>query len=110
MQEEVPNEADVESDSLEAEANRKRRNVEAFIAQRPSYDPTVNINHFEAKGSYSLDLIGQQRVSRRTRSTEDHLQLPEVVESNLLAFINHSKHTRFTHIVQKIIMIVHVTR
>ena len=92
LQKEVPKKADVERDSLEAEAGRKRRDAEASAANVPSYDPSVNINHFEAKGSYTLDLIGQRRVSRHARSTKDHLQLPEAVESNLLAFINNSKH------------------
>ena len=90
MQKEVPKKADVEKDSLEAEAGRKRRDVEASATDVPTYDPTVNINHFEAQGSYTLDLIGQRRISRHARSTKDHLQLPEAVESNLLAFINQS--------------------
>ena len=92
MQKDVPKKADIEEDSLEAEAGRKRRDVEASAAKVPSFDPNVDINHFEAKGSYTLDLIGQRRVSRHARSTQDHLQLPEAVESNLLAFINNSKH------------------
>ena len=111
-QEDVPKKADVEEDSLEAETGRKRRDAEASAKEVPSYDPSVDINHFEAKGSYTLDLIGERRVSRHARSTEDYLQLPEAVESNLLAFINSSKHDIYFQYKKSIIiahMIIHNT-
>ena len=57
-----------------------------------TYDPDVNIDHFEASGTYSLDLIGQRRVLRKERSAAvNHLELPEAMESTLMAHIDHSE-------------------
>ena len=60
--------------------------------EEQTYDPDVNINHFEASGTYSLDLIGQRRVLRQERSAAvNHLELPEAMESTLTAHIDHSE-------------------
>ena len=60
--------------------------------EKQTYDPDVNINHFEASGTYSLDLVGQRRVLRKERSAAvNHLELPEAMESTLMAHIDHSE-------------------
>ena len=51
----------------------------------------MKTNYYESKGSYTIDLVGQRRLVRRTRSVKDHLNLPDAVESSILAFINHSE-------------------
>ena len=68
-------------------------NVPAYdMSEEHTYDPNVDLdNNFKAQGSYSLNLVSQHRNVRFTRSIVDHLQLPEAMESSLLAFINHSK-------------------
>ena len=60
--------------------------------EEQTYDPDININHFEASGTYSLDLVGQRRVLRQERSAAvNHLELPEAMESTLMAHIDHSE-------------------
>ena len=54
-----------------------------------TYNATLKTNHYEAKGAYTLELVGQRRL-RRKRS-ENPVDLSNAVESSLLAFINHSK-------------------
>ena len=60
------------------------------------------MNHLEAEGKFSLTLAGQERILRSTRDAEDHLQLPEAMESSILAFINHSEcmymHIHYMHV------------
>ena len=57
-----------------------------------TYDSNADMPEIDAKGSYTLDLIGQQRLSRQERSaTVNHLELPEATESTLMAHIDHSK-------------------
>ena len=80
---------DVESDSLEAVTDTDRRKRAA--SEDKSYDPSKKMNHLEAEGKFSLTLAGQERILRSTRDAEDHLQLPEAMESSILAFINHSE-------------------
>ena len=53
-----------------------------------SYDPNLKTNHYSAKGRYTVQLVGQRRVSRRRRHTTS---LTNMVESNLLGYINQSK-------------------
>ena len=109
----------MEGDSLEAElgSRRKREDImsdfsefvtdmedqngfnsdedegEGFtMSEEPTYDDTVDIDYFEASGSYSLDLIRQRRVLRRERSAAvNHLELPEAMESTLMAHIDLSE-------------------
>ena len=58
----------------------------------PSYDDTVDIDYIEASGTYSLDLIRQRRVLRHERSAAvNHLELPEAMESTLMAHIDLSE-------------------
>ena len=62
------------------------------MAEEPTYDDTVDIDYFNASGTYSLDLIRQRRVLRHERSTAmNHLKLPEAMESTLMAHIDHSE-------------------
>ena len=77
---------DSEGDSLVANSVGKRE-----ADGDESYDPNMKTNYYESKGSYTVDLVGQRRLLRRTRSVKDHLDLPEAVESSILAFINHSE-------------------
>ena len=55
-----------------------------------SYDPTLVTNHYESKGSYTVELVGQQRRLLRLRRSSG-VDLSGAVENSLLAFINHSK-------------------
>ena len=56
-----------------------------------TYDSNADMPEIDAKGNYTLDLIGQQRLSRQERSaTVNHLELPEATESTLMAHIDHS--------------------
>ena len=60
----------------------------------PTYDDTVDIDYFEASGTYSLDLIRQRRVLRHKRSAAvNHLELPEAMESTLTASIDLSEYS-----------------
>ena len=75
-----------DSDAIESDANEEQ-----------TYDPDTNINHFEADGTYSLDLVGQRRVLRQERSAAvNHLELPEAMESTLMAHIDHSESNAIT--------------
>ena len=107
----------VEEDSLQAELERrrKRNNImpdfsefpeeqnnlnsdgseeeEFIINEAPSYDDTVDIDYIEASGTYTLDLIRQQRVLRHERNAAvNHLELPEAMESTLTARIDLSEY------------------
>ena len=53
-----------------------------------TFDSSMKTNYYESKGSYKLILVGQRRILRK-RSVY-HVDM-NVVESSLLAFINHSK-------------------
>jgi hypothetical protein len=116
-QDDSTNTDNVEGDSLEAELGSRRKRedimsdfsefvsdgmedqnsfnsnedeVEGYtMAEEPTYDETVDIDYFEASGSYSLDLIRQRRVLRHERSAAvNHLELPEAMESTLMAHID----------------------
>ena len=82
---------DIEEDILEAEQKRKRDTDEP---QDPddikTYDPSIKTNHYESKGSYTLELVGQRRLLRHRRS-ERSIASNNVFESSLLAFINQSE-------------------
>ena len=66
--------------------------VVSAMEEEQTYDPNVDMNHMEAKGAYSLDLVGQRRVlQRERRAAVNHLELPEAVESSLMAHIDHSE-------------------
>ena len=54
-----------------------------------TYNAALKTNHYESKGGYTLELVGQRRL-RRKRSA-DPVDLSNAVESSLLAFINHSE-------------------
>ena len=94
MQKNTSPQDDVEGDSLVSEGRRKTR-AEPVEAADPdeikSYDPDMETNYYESKGSYSMDMVGQRRILRHTRSVEDHLELPEAMESSILAVFNHSE-------------------
>ena len=66
---------------------------EFIMDEAPSYDDTVDIDYVEASGTYTLDLIRQQRVLRHERSaTVNHLELPKAMESTLMARIDLSEY------------------
>ena len=72
-----------------------RKEENNFVADngQPSYDDSVDINHFKASGTYSLDLINQRRLLRHERSAViNHLELPEATESTIIAHIDHSEY------------------
>ena len=123
----------VEGDSLEAElgSRKKREDImsdfseflsddmeeqndfnddesegEGFtMAEEPTYDDTVDIDYFEASGTYSLDLIRQRRVLRHERSAAvNHLELPEAMESTLMAHIDLSEFSCEYYCEQKLTM------
>ena len=102
----------MEGDSLNAEvgSRKKRQDMSDFaefqsddmedqnsfngytMSEEPTYDDTVDIDYFEASGTYSLDLIRQRRVLRRERSAAvNHLELPDAMESTLMAHIDFSE-------------------
>ena len=88
-------EDDIEEDILEVEGKRKR---DINMPQDPddikTYDPTLKTNHYESKGSYTLELVGQQRLRRKRSKTP--VDLSNAVESSLLSFINQSEETNTT--------------
>ena len=91
MQQNKSPEDDMEADSLEAEGKRKRGAEPVDPDNIKSYDPTMKTNRFESTGSYTMDLVGERRILRHARSVEDHLELPNSVESSILAVFNHSE-------------------
>ena len=91
-------EDDTEEDILEAEQRRRR---DTSMPEDPddikTYDPDMKTNHYEAKGSYTLEFVGQRRLLRRRRS-EGNIDWSNAVENSLLAFINQSE-LKFSHII-----------
>ena len=54
-----------------------------------TYDAQTDLPDFDAQGSYSIDLVSQRRMLRRERSAAvNHLELPEAVESTLMAHVD----------------------
>ena len=73
---------------LEAEYRRRRDSTDPYIQDDvQSYDPTIETNRYSSRGSYTLELVGQHRMVRRQRRS---IELVDMVENNLLGFINHS--------------------
>ena len=91
MQKNTSPQDDVEGDSLVSEGRRKTRAEAADPDEIKSYDPDMVTNYYESKGSYSMDMVGQRRILRHARSVEDHLKLPEAMESSILTVFNHSE-------------------
>ena len=82
---------DVEEDILEAEGKRKRDATgPADPDDIKTYDPDMKTNHYESKGSYKVDLVGQRRLLRHRRNV-DHIDMSNAVVSTLLSFINQSE-------------------
>ena len=76
---------------MEAEQKRRRDvNVPEDPDDIKTYDPEMKTNHYESKGSYTLELVGQRRLLRQRRS-ERNIDLSNAFESSLLAFINQSE-------------------
>ena len=50
----------------------------------------MKTNHYESKGSYTLELVGQRRLLRH-RKSKRNIDSSNVFESSLLAFINQSE-------------------
>ena len=103
----VPPGKDVEADVLEADTDsgeRKRRQVYTDANTRSTYDENTKMNHFEAGGSFRLTRLREVKMARDKRDAVDHLNLPEAVESTLLAFINHSMqsaHLKFIYFLKE---------
>lgn len=77
---------------MEAEERRGRdaNTAPRDVDEIKTFDPNMKTNHYESKGSYTLKLVGQQRLLR-TKRNADNVDLAEATESTLLAFINHSE-------------------
>ena len=89
QQENITPEDDIQE---EVEGRRKRQSMTTTndVDEIRTYDPNLKTNHYESQGSYTLELVGQQRLLR-TKRAADYVDLSEAAESSLLAFINHSK-------------------
>ena len=85
-------EDDMESDNLESQIRGRRDASEE--PNEPddirSYDPNLKTNHYSSKGSYTIELVGQRRLSRNRRHTER--EPTDMVASTLLGFINQSEY------------------
>ena len=87
---------DVEDDNLEA-MTRGKRNYAAEMTspgdpdEIKSFNPEMKTNHYESKGTYVCELVGEQRRLLRRRRSDNGIRLGEHVENSLLAFINKSK-------------------
>ena len=67
-------------------------NEDTSTIEDQTYDSNTDMPEIDSKGSYTLDLIGQQRLSRQERSAAvNYLELPEATESTLMGHIDHSK-------------------
>ena len=87
---------DVEDDNLEAMTRGKRQNAAEMTSPGDpddikSFNPEIKTNHYESKGTYVCELVGEQRRLLRRRRSDDVIGLGEHVENSLLAFINKSK-------------------
>lgn len=98
-QENTTPEDDVEEDILEAGARRRRDDSGEYqeTPQDPdditSYDATMTTNHYESTGSYTVEMVGEQRrLFRLKRSSNGGMDLANAVENSLLAFINDSEY------------------
>ena len=87
---------DTEVDNLEAEYRRKR-GTSGYTSQPQqdpekikTYDPNLETNHYETKGSYTLRLVGQLRIGSRQKRSMEQTDFTTMVESSLLGFINTS--------------------
>ena len=55
-----------------------------------TYDPNLETNFYETKGSYTLRLVGQLRINSRQRRSMGETDLTNMEQSSLLGFINQS--------------------
>jgi hypothetical protein len=55
------------------------------------FNPEIKTNHYESKGTYVCELVGEQRRLLRRRRSDDVIGLGEHVENSLLAFINKTR-------------------
>ena len=84
--------ADDEHDGDDNDSNDDNDNNASAMEEDPTYDSNTDLPDFDAKGTYSLDLTGQRRLLRQERSAAvNHLELPEAMESTLMAHIDHSE-------------------
>ena len=87
---------DVEEDNLEAMTRGKRHDASEMTSagdphEIKSFNPDIKTNHYESKGTYTCELVGEQRRLLRRRRSDNSIRLGEHVENSLLAFINKSK-------------------
>ena len=53
----------------------------------------MTTNHYESTGSYTVEMVGEQRrLFRLKRSSNGGMDLASAVENSLLAFINDSEY------------------
>ena len=56
-----------------------------------TFDPSLKTNHYEAQGSYTVEMVGEQRRLMRLRRSDDRIHEDDQVEHSLLGYINESK-------------------
>ena len=57
-----------------------------------SYDENSDLPDFTAKGSYSMELAGQRKLTgRERRAVVNHLELPGATQGTLMAHVDHSE-------------------
>ena len=93
MQENKSPEDDIQDDVLETESRQKREDGSDTTNdpdEIKTFDSSFKTNHFEAEGSYTVELVGEQRrLLRRRRSIRD---TSNSVETSLMAYVNQSKY------------------
>ncbi|CAI8041977.1 hypothetical protein GBAR_LOCUS23305 [Geodia barretti] len=55
------------------------------------FNPEIKTNHYESKGTYVCELVGEQRRLLHRRRSDNSIRLGEHVENSLLAFINRTR-------------------
>ena len=48
-----------------------------------TFDPSLKTNHYEAQGSYTVELVGEQRRLMRLRRSDDHIHEDDHCDSQI---------------------------
>ena len=89
---------DTQDDNLEIQPRGKRAEPTTSPGdpdEIETYQPSLKTNHYESKGTYVVELVGEKRRLLRLRRSVDE---DNYVETSLLAFINQSKQAAQCHI------------
>ena len=82
---------DTQDDNLKIHARGKRAEPTTSPGdpdETETFQPSLKTNHYESKGTYVVQLVGEKRhLLSLTRSVDED----NYVETSLLAFINQSK-------------------